>query len=123
MGSGSIWEAASTSSGIIQQMVSLATSIVNRAFRTNEGSIAFLRQLIIVFVIAGIIIGVLGCYWTKFVWLVEVFIVPVLIRSINSYRSINQNNINLLKGANETLRGAREQKEIEDRIKREKANE
>jgi len=103
-------------------MVSIATSIVDRAFSINDNSIIFLRCLIIRLVVAGIAFGIVGCYISRLIWLVEVLIAPTLFRAISSYQSINRDNVNLLNGANKTLEGAREQKEIEHRIKREKTN-
>lgn len=101
------------------RMVSIHISIVDRAFNIQEGSITLLRWLIIGLVIAGIVFGVMGCYWTKLVWLVEALIVPTLIRSIKSYRSVSKDSIGLLNEATRTLNGARKQAEIEERIKRE----
>ncbi len=49
------------------RMVSIHISIVDRAFNIQEGSITLLRWLIIGLVIAGIVFGVMGCYWTKLV--------------------------------------------------------
>ena len=104
------------------EMVSIAIRFVDRAFNTNENSITFLRRLIIGLVIVGIIFGIAGCYISRLVWLVEALIVPTLVRAICSHQSINKNNVGLLNGANETLKGARRQKEIEHRIKKEKTN-
>ncbi|MBA7693095.1 hypothetical protein ES703_101671 [subsurface metagenome] len=103
-------------------MVSLAVSIVDRAFTINDNSITFLRRLIIGLVVAGIVFGIVGCYVSRLIWLVEVLIAPTLFRAISSYQSINKNNVTLLNEANKTLEGAREQKEIEHRIKKEKTN-
>ena len=103
-------------------MVSIAVSIVDRAFTINDNSITFLRRLIIGLVVAGIVFGIVGCYVSRLIWLVEVFIAPTLFRAISSYQSINKNNVTLLNEANKTLEGAREQKEIEHRIKKEKTN-
>ena len=105
------------------EMIFISVSIVDRAFDTNDGSIRFFRRLIIGLLMAGIVLGVAGSYLSRLIWLVEVLIVPTLIWAIKGYQSVNSDNIDVLHGANETLRGARNQEEIERRIKKEKSNE
>jgi len=103
-------------------MVSFAINIVDRAFNVNEKSINFLRQLIIGLIVAGVVFGIVGLHISRLIWLVEVLIVPTLLRAITNYRSINKDNVDLLNGANKTLSGARRQAQIEHRIKKEKIN-
>jgi len=100
-------------------MIPLAISIVDRAFNINQRSVTFLQRLIIDLVIAGIVFGVLACYVSNLLGLVEALIAPALIWAIRSYRSVNRDNIGLLNGVNKTLSGARKQAEIEHRIKSE----
>lgn len=105
------------------EMVSISVSIVDRAFKNIEGSVHFFKWLIISLLMAGIVLGVAGGYLSRLIWLVEVLIAPTLIWAIKGYQSTNRDSIGLLHGVNETLRGARNQEEIENRIKREKSNE
>ncbi len=105
------------------EMISISISIVNRAFKNSEGSIHFFKRLIIGLLLAGIILGVAGGYLSRLIWLVEVLIAPTLFLAIKGYQSANRDSVGVLHGANETLRGARNQKEIERRIKRGKTNE
>ena len=90
------------------EMISVAVGIINRAFNTNEKAINFFRILIASLIVVGIILGVVGCYFSKLTWLVEVLIVPTLIWVIRGYRATINDNIGLLQGANNTLSGARE---------------
>ena len=103
-------------------MVSFAINIVDRAFNINEKSINLLGRLIIGLIVVGIVFGIVGFYISRLIWLVEVLIVPTLLRAITTYRSINKDNVDLLNGANKTLSGARRQAQIEHRIKREEIN-
>jgi len=103
-------------------MVSFAINIVDRAFNISEKSITFLRRLVIGLVIAGVVFGIVGLYISRLLWLVEVLIVPTLLKAITNYSSISKDNVGLLNGANRTLKGARRQAQIEHMIKKEKNN-
>lgn len=72
---------------------------------------------------AGIVLGAAGGYLSRLIWLVEILIAPTLIWAIKGYQSTSRDSIGLLHGVNKTLRGARDQEEIEHRINKEKSNE
>lgn len=101
------------------KMITLAVSIIDRAFDTNRGSTRFLKWLIIGLVIVGVLFGILAYYVSGLLGVVEILIAPALIWVIRSYRSVNKDNVRLLSEANKTLDGARSQAEIEDRIRKE----
>ncbi|MBC8511549.1 MAG: hypothetical protein H8D32_01020 [Dehalococcoidia bacterium] len=100
-------------------MIPLAVGVIYKSFRTNDDSLRFLKKLIICLVTIGVIFGVLAWYSSQLFAIVDVLIAPALFIAIRKFGSVNEDSVEILKQANKTLRGARNQAEIEHRISKE----
>ena len=95
----------------------MVVSVIDEAFETNRRCGRFFRYLIVGLVIGGIVFGILGYYVSRYLAFVEGAITPALIWAIRGLSSVGKDNVGILREASNTLKGANDQAEIEQRIR------
>jgi len=94
------------------------TDVIDKAFKTNDDTIVFLKLFIIGLFVIGIVFGILAHRVLIWLGVIDIFLVPALIWAIRGIVSVNKENTRIFKTASKTLRGAKNQAELRQRLQK-----
>jgi len=94
------------------------TDVIDKAFKTNDDTIVFLKLFIIGLFVIGIVFGILAHRVLIWLGVIDIFLVLPLIWAIRGIVSVNKENTRIFKTASKTLRGAKNQAELRQRLQK-----